>query len=158
MQKNYLNIVMVEPEIPQNTGNVARLCACVGAKLFLCGRLGFSMSDKYLKRSGLDYWDKVEIEHIISFDELTKNFPQNENNYYFFTTKAKKLYTDIKYQRGDFLVFGPETRGLSDDILKKYEKNLVTIPMRKETRSLNLSNSIAIGAYEAVRQFGHLGE
>lgn len=158
MQKNYLNIVMVEPEIPQNTGNVARLCACVGAKLFLCGRLGFSMSNKYLKRSGLDYWDKVEIEHIISFDELTKNFPQNENSYYFFTTKAKKLYTDIKYQRGDFLVFGPETRGLSDDILKKYEKNLVTIPMRKETRSLNLSNSIAIGAYEAVRQFGHLGE
>lgn len=158
MQKNYLNIVMVEPEIPQNTGNVARLCACVGAKLFLCGRLGFSMSNKYLKRSGLDYWDKVEIEYIISFDELTKNFPQNENNYYFFTTKAKKLYTDIKYQRGDFLVFGPETRGLSDDILKKYEKNLVTIPMRKETRSLNLSNSIAIGAYEAVRQFGHLGE
>ena len=158
MQKNYLNIVMVEPEIPQNTGNVARLCACVGAKLFLCGRLGFSMSNKYLKRSGLDYWDKVEIEHIISFDELTKNFPQNENNYYFFTTKAKKLYTDIKYQRGDFLVFGPETRGLSDDILIKYEKNLVTIPMRKETRSLNLSNSIAIGAYEAVRQFGHLGE
>ena len=158
MQKNYLNIVMVEPEIPQNTGNVARLCACVGAKLFLCGRLGFSMSNKYLMRSGLDYWDKVEIEHIISFDELTKNFPQNENNYYFFTTKAKKLYTDIKYQRGDFLVFGPETRGLSDDILKKYEKNLVTIPMRKETRSLNLSNSIAIGAYEAVRQFGHLGE
>ena len=158
MQKNYLNIVMVEPEIPQNTGNVARLCACVGAKLFLCGRLGFSMSNKYLKRSGLDYWDKVEIEHIISFDELTKNFPQNENNYYFFTTKAKKLYTDIKYQRGVFLVFGPETRGLSDDILKKYEKNLVTIPMRKETRSLNLSNSIAIGAYEAVRQFGHLGE
>ena len=158
MQKNYLNIVMVEPEIPQHTGNVARLCACVGAKLFLCGRLGFSMSNKYLKRSGLDYWDKVEIEHIISFDELTKNFPQNENNYYFFTTKAKKLYTDIKYQRGDFLVFGPETRGLSDDILKKYEKNLVTIPMRKETRSLNLSNSIAIGAYEAVRQFGHLGE
>ena len=158
MQKNYLNIVMVEPEIPQNTGNVARLCACVGAKLFLCGRLGFSMSNKYLKRSGLDYWDKVEIEHIISFDELTKNFPQNENHYYFFTSKAKKLYTDIKYQRGDFLVFGPETRGLSDDILKKYEKNLVTIPMRKETRSLNLSNSIAIGAYEAVRQFGHLGE
>lgn len=158
MQKNYLNIVMVEPEIPQNTGNVARLCACVGAKLFLCGRLGFSMSNKYLKRSGLDYWDKVEIEHIISFNELTKNFPQNENNYYFFTTKAKKLYTDIKYQRGDFLVFGPETRGLSDDILKKYEKNLVTIPMRKKTRSLNLSNSIAIGAYEAVRQFGHLGE
>ena len=158
MQKNYLNIVMVEPEIPQNTGNVARLCACVRAKLFLCGRLGFSMSNKYLKRSGLDYWDKVEIEHIISFDELTKNFPQNENNYYFFTTKAKKLYTDIKYQRGDFLVFGPETRGLSDDILKKYEKNLVTIPIRKETRSLNLSNSIAIGAYEAVRQFGHLGE
>ena len=158
MQKSYLNIVMVEPEIPQNTGNAARLCACIGAKLFLCGRLGFSLSNKYLKRSGLDYWDKVEIEHLMSFDELIENFSEFENNYYFFTTKAKKLYSNINYKEGDFLVFGPETRGLSDKILKKYENNLVTIPMRKETRSLNLSNSIAIGAYEAVRQLGHLGE
>lgn len=149
---------MVEPEIPQNTGNVARLCACIGAKLFLCGRLGFSLSNKYLKRSGLDYWDKVEIEHIISFEELEKNFPKEENNYYFFSTKGKKTYSDISYKQGDFIVFGPETRGLSDEILNKYEDNLVTIPMRKDTRSLNLSNSVAIGAYEVIRQFGGIKE
>lgn len=149
---------MVEPEIPQNTGNVARLCACIGAKLFLCGRLGFSLSSKYLKRSGLDYWDKVEIEHIISFEELVKNFPKEENNYYFFSTKGKKTYSDISYKQGDFIVFGPETRGLSDEILNKYKDNLVTIPMRKDTRSLNLSNSVAIGAYEVIRQFGGIKE
>lgn len=149
---------MVEPEIPQNTGNVARLCACLGAKLFLVGRLGFSLSNKYLKRSGLDYWDKVEIEHVVSFDELVKNFPADKNNFYFFTTKGEKKYTDVYYKEGDFLVFGPETRGLSDEILEKYEKNLVTIPMRKNTRSLNLSNSIAIGAYEVLRQFDHIKE
>lgn len=149
---------MVEPEIPQNTGNVARLCACIGAKLFLCGRLGFSLSSKYLKRSGLDYWDKVEIEHIISFEELVKNFPKEENNYYFFSTKGKKTYSDISYKQGDFIVFGPETRGLSDEILNNYEDNLVTIPMRKDTRSLNLSNSVAIGAYEVIRQFGGIKE
>ncbi len=158
MEKKFLNIVMVEPEIPQNTGNVARLCACLGAKLFLCGRLGFSLSNKYLKRSGLDYWDKVEIEHLISFEQLSEIFPQNENNFYFFTTKTSNIYTNVQYKEGDFLVFGPETRGLKDEILKKYKNNLVTIPMRKETRSLNLSNSIAVGAYEAVRQLGHLGE
>lgn len=156
MEKKYINIVMVEPEIPQNTGNVARLCACCGAKLFLCGRLGFSMSSKYLKRSGLDYWDKVEIEHVVSFDELLKNFPQEENNYYFFTTKTDKKYTDINFEKGDFLVYGPETRGLSNEILEKFSQNLTTIPMRDETRSLNLSNSIAIGVYEAIRQFGEI--
>ena len=149
---------MVEPEIPQNTGNVARLCACCGAKLFLVGRLGFSLSSKYLKRSGLDYWDKVEIEHVVSFDELLKNFPTNENNYYFFTTKTDKKYTDINFKEGDFLVYGPETRGLSNEILEKFKDKLVTIPMRKETRSLNLSNSISIGVYEAIRQFGHIVE
>lgn len=158
MQKKFLNIVMVEPEIPQNTGNVARLCACCGAKLFLCGRLGFSMSNKYLKRSGLDYWDKVEIEHLVSFEELTNNFPIQDNNYYFFTTKGEKNYTQVNYKDGDFIVFGPETRGLSDEILNKYKNNLVTIPMMENTRSLNLSNSIAIGAYEVIRQLGHLGE
>lgn len=154
MEKSYLNIVMVEPEIPQNTGNVARLCACLGAKLFLCGRLGFSLSSKYLKRSGLDYWDKVEIEHLTSFEELTNNFPSKANNYYFFTTKGVVPYSNVEYKEGDFIVFGPETRGLSDEILNKYDKNLVTIPMKKETRSLNLSNCVAIGAYEIIRQFG----
>lgn len=153
---SYLNIVMFEPEIPQNTGNVARLCACTNAKLYLIGRLGFSMSDKYLKRSGLDYWDKLEIEHIIDFEEFENMFQEGEflKKVHLFTTKTDKKYTDVSYEEGDFLVFGPETRGLPETILNKYNNNCVTIPMNRDTRSLNLSNSVAIGAYEAIRQFG----
>ncbi len=143
---------MFEPEIPQNTGNVARLCACCCAKLYLIGRLGFSMSDKYLKRSGLDYWDKLEIEHIIDFEEFENKFPKEK--FYLFTTKTNKKFTDVQYNEGDFLIFGPETRGLPEVLLNRYNENCVTIPMSQNTRSLNLSNSVAIGAYEAIRQFG----
>ena len=151
MKSNFLNIVLYEPEIPQNTGNIARLCACLGAKLYLVGRLGFSLSDKYTKRAGLDYWDKLEIEHIDSLDELIN---ENKNsNFYYFTTKTKNKYTDISYTQGDFLVFGPETRGIPEEILNKNSKFCATIPMKKQTRSLNLSNSVAIAAYEAFRQF-----
>ena len=151
MKSSFLNIVLYEPEIPQNTGNIARLCACLGAKLYLVGRLGFSLSDKYTKRAGLDYWDKLEIEHINSLDELI-----NDNigsNFYYFTTKTTNKYTDIKYQQGDFLVFGPETRGIPEHILKENSSFCATIPMKKNTRSLNLSNSVAIASYEAFRQF-----
>ncbi len=151
MKSDFLNIVLYEPEIPQNTGNIARLCACVGAKLYLIGKLGFILSDKYLKRAGLDYWDKVEIEHIESMEDLIKNFP--DSNFYYFTTKTKIVYTDIKYKKGDFLVFGPETRGLPKEILDNNIKNCATIPMKENLRSLNLSNSVAIAAYEAYRQF-----
>ncbi len=158
MDKKYINIVLYEPEIPQNTGNIARLCACIGAKLFLIGRLGFNITDRHLKRSGLDYWDKVEIEKISSFEEFLKMFPMEENPIYFFTTKTNKKYTDIKFAKGSFLMFGPETRGIPEDILNKYKENCATIPMREETRSLNLSNSVAIGAYEAIRQFGGIYE
>lgn len=151
MKSDLLNIVLYEPEIPQNTGNIARLCACIGAKLYLVGRLGFVLSDKYLKRAGLDYWDKLDIVHIESLDELIK---QNQNsNFYYFTTKTKKVYTTINYSKGDFLIFGPETRGIPEDILNENKDFCATIPMRKETRSLNLSNSVAIAAYEAIRQF-----
>lgn len=154
MDKKYLNIVLYEPEIPQNTGNIARLCACLNAKLFLVGRLGFNITDKHLKRSGLDYWDKVEIEHVVDFETLIENFPFESNSYYLFTTKTKRKYTDVQYEKGSFLMYGPETRGIPEDILKKYETNCVTIPMKEDLRSLNLSNSVAIGAYEAIRQFG----
>ena len=147
-----LNIVLFEPEIPQNTGNIARLCACVNAKLYLIGRLGFILSDKHLKRAGLDYWDKLNIEHIDSLDILIKENP--DSNFYYFTTKVNKLYTSVCYTKGDFFVFGPETRGIPEDILNLNKDYCVTIPMRKETRSLNLSNSVAIAAYEFVRQFG----
>ena len=147
---SYINVVLYEPEIPQNTGNIARLCACCDAKLYLIGRLGFSLSDKFLKRAGLDYWDKLEIERISSLDDLIN---QNKSaNFYYFTTKTKNKYTDIKYQTGDFFVFGPETRGLPEEILNKNKNYCVTIPMKKDTRSLNLSNSVAIAVYEAIRQ------
>lgn len=154
MNKKYLNIVLYEPEIPQNTGNIARLCACLDAKLFLIGRLGFNITDKHLKRSGLDYWDKVEVEHILDFETFEKEFPIESNPYFLFTTKVEKKYYDVNYPLGSFLIFGPETRGIPEDILKKYDSGCVTIPMKKTLRSLNLSNSVAIGAYEAIRQFG----
>ena len=154
MNKKYLNIVLYEPEIPQNTGNIARLCACLDAKLFLVGRLGFNITDKHLKRSGLDYWDKVEVEHILDFETFEKEFPIESNPYFLFTTKVEKKYYDVNYPLGSFLIFGPETRGIPEDILKKYNSGCVTIPMKKTLRSLNLSNSVAIGAYEAIRRFG----
>ncbi|MBR2386633.1 tRNA (cytidine(34)-2'-O)-methyltransferase [bacterium] len=150
-KSDFLNIVLYEPEIPQNTGNIARLCACLGAKLYLVGRLGFVLSDKYLKRAGLDYWDKLDIIHINSLDELIEKNP--DSNFYYFTTKTDKVYTNINYSQGDFLVFGPETRGIPEEILNKNKEACATIPMRKITRSLNLSNSVAIAAYEAFRQF-----
>ena len=115
MKSNFLNIVLYEPEIPQNTGNIARLCACLGAKLYLVGRLGFVLSDKYLKRADLDYWDKLDIEQVDNLDELIHQNP--DSNFYYFTTKTNTVYTSIKYSMGDFLVFGPETRGIPEDIL-----------------------------------------
>lgn len=151
MKSSFLNIVLYEPEIPQNTGNIARLCACLGAKLYLCGRLGFHLTDKYLKRAGLDYWDKLDIEKIDSLDDLINE--NKDSNFYFFTTKTDRIYTKVSYKQGDFLVFGPETRGLSKEILETNKNFCVTIPMKQETRSLNLSNSVAIAAYEAFRQF-----
>ena len=150
MKQNQLNIVLYEPEIPQNTGNIARLCACIGASLYLVGKLGFSLSSKYTKRAGLDYWDSVDLHKVDSMDELYKEFP--EANFYYLTTKSKKLYTDIEYKDGDFIVFGPETRGLPEKYVT--DKNAVTIPMKEGQRSLNLSNSVAITAYEVIRQNG----
>ena len=145
-----INVVLVEPEIPQNTGNIARLCACCGADLYLVGKLGFSLSDKYTKRAGLDYWDSVNIVKVNTIEELQEKFP--ESDFYYLTTKSKKLYTDIKYKEGDFIVFGPETRGLPDKYIS--QDTAVTIPMRDGQRSLNLANSVAITAYEIIRQNG----
>ena len=145
-----INIVLYEPEIPQNTGNIARLCACTGASLYLVGKLGFSLSDKYTKRAGLDYWDSVDIHKIGSMEELLE--ANKDANFYYLTTKSKKLYTDIKFCDGDFLVFGPESRGLPDRYVK--DEHAITIPMREGQRSLNLSNSVAMVAYEAIRQNG----
>lgn len=145
-----LNIVLYEPEIPQNTGNIARLCACTGSSLYLVGKLGFSLSSKYTKRAGLDYWDSVDLHKIDTMDELLKN--NKDANFYYLTTKTKRLYTDIQFKDGDFIVFGPETRGLPEKYVT--DKNALTIPMKEGQRSLNLSNSVAIVAYEVIRQIG----
>ncbi len=146
------NIVLVEPEIPQNTGNIVRLCACSGSKLFLVGKLGFSITDKYLKRAGLDYWDSTDISKYNSLEELQREYP--EANFYYLTTKTEKKYSDIELKPGDFFVFGPESRGLNEDLLDQNKSNCITIPMKEGQRSLNLSNSVAIVIYEAIRQNG----
>ena len=151
-----LNIVMVEPEIPQNTGNIARTCAAIGAKLHLVKPLGFDITDKYLKRAGLDYWDKLEIEIHESLEKFLEKYSPEENAMYFSTTKGKQCYSDVDYKKLDevFLLFGKETKGLPEDLLKKYIKQTIRIPMREHLRSLNLSNSVAIVAYEVLRQVG----
>lgn len=148
-----LNIVLVEPEIPQNTGNIARTCAAIGAKLHLVHPLGFSISERAVKRAGLDYWDKLEIEEHISFNEFLEKYKPEENNMYFVTTKGKHVYSEPKYEemKKVFLLFGKETKGLPEDILQEYIDKTIRIPMRETLRSLNLSNSVSIVAYEVLR-------
>ena len=145
-----LNIVLFEPEIPQNTGNIARLCACTGASLYLVGKLGFALTDKYTKRAGLDYWESVDLHKINTMDELINANPSA--NFYYLTTKTKRKYTEIDFQDGDFIVFGPESRGLPAEYITA--DTALTIPMKEGQRSLNLSNSVAIVAYEHIRQLG----
>ena len=144
------NIVLVEPEIPQNTGNIVRTCSATGCKLHLVRPLGFEVTDKHLKRAGLDYWDEVDITYYNSLSEVEEKFPNA--NFYFFTTKGLKRHSDAKLKRGDFLVFGKETKGLPEELLKERKNNCLRIPMIGETRSLNLSNSVAIAVYEGLRQ------
>ena len=148
-----LNIVLVEPEIPQNTGNIARTCAAIGAKLHLVHPLGFSISERAVKRAGLDYWDKLEIEEHISFNEFLEKYKPEEHKMFFVTTKGKHVYSEPKYETMDevFLLFGKETKGLPEDILQKYIDKTIRIPMRETLRSLNLSNSVSIVAYEVFR-------
>lgn len=154
MTKTPFRIILVEPEIPQNTGNIARLCACTGSDLYLVGKLGFSLSDKYLKRAGLDYWDDVNVFQYANLEELQKEFP--ENNFYYLTTKAKKYYTEMNFKEGDFLVFGSETRGLPKELIEKNIETSLKISMKTDKRSLNLANSVSIVLYEAIRQTGFL--
>ena len=148
-----LNIVMVEPQIPQNTGNVARTCAATGAKLHLVEPMGFRVDDAKLKRAGLDYWHLLDITY---YDNLDDFFEKNKNgNFYYFSTKATKIYSEIDYPDNTYLVFGKETAGLPEDLLLKNQENCVRLPMinNSAARSLNLSNSVAIGVYEVLRQW-----
>lgn len=144
------NVVLVEPEIPQNTGNIVRTCAATGCRLHLVRPLGFETDDKYLKRAGLDYWDAVEIAYWDSFSRLEEAFP--DATYYFFTTKGRRRHCDAAFGAGDFLVFGKETRGLPEELLVRHPDRCLRIPMVNDTRSLNLSNSVAIAVYEGLRQ------
>ena len=145
-----MHIVLFEPEIPGNTGNIARLCAATGCKLHLVRPLGFSVEDRYLKRAGLDYWYLVDISYYDSIYEVLEKF--KDNSKYLLTTKAHKRYTDVRYDEDSLLIFGKETAGLPEKLRKEYEDTCVRIPMIGEARSLNLSNSVAIVAYEALRQ------
>ena len=157
-----LNIVLVEPEIPQNTGNIVRTCAATGAKLHLVEPLGFQISDRYLKRAGLDYWDKLEIEKHISFTEFLKKYDPTQTNMFFITSKGTHRYDEPKYENMDevFLLFGKETKGLPEDVMKRYIDKTMRIPMIDGIRCLNLSNAVSILAYEVLRHtnFEHLKE
>lgn len=146
-----LNIVLVEPEIPQNTGNIARTCAATGARLHLVGPLGFKIDDKKLKRAGLDYWHLLDISY---YDGLPDFFARNNGSYYFFTTKAQQVYSDVKYDDGCYLFFGKETKGLPEELIIEHRDRAVRLPMVGEARSLNLSNTVAVATYEALRQWG----
>ena len=146
------HIVLVEPEIPQNAGNIARTCAATGCVLHLVKPLGFEISDKYLKRAGLDYWHLVRVELHETAEEALFGVP--EEKLHFFTTKSPRVYSGASFREGDYLVFGKETKGLPDELLLAHPAACVRIPMREEARSLNLSNSVAVAVYEGLRQNG----
>lgn len=150
-----LNIVLVEPEIPPNTGNIARLCAAVRADLHLIKPLGFSIDDKHLKRAGLDYWHLLNVYTYENFFDFEAKNPEGQR--FLATTKASKYYSDVKFPNECYLLFGRETKGLGSEILKLYPQNHIRLPMRSGARSLNLSNSVAIITYEILRQWGFPG-
>lgn len=148
-----LNIVLVEPQIPQNTGNISRTCAVTGARLHLVRPFGFEISDKHLKRAGLDYWDKLDITY---YDSLWDFFVKNlDGNFFFFTTKGKSVHSEAEYPDNSYLIFGREDKGLPESLLYANPEKCVRIPMRNELRSLNLSNSVAIAVYEVLRQWDY---
>jgi len=145
-----VHVVLVEPEIPYNTGNIVRTCAATGTELHLVGPLGFSMSNKYLIRAGLDYWELAKVHRHRSLEELWEQYPNSV--FYYTSKKASKFYTEVKYNPNDFLVFGKETEGLPESLLREKKDYAIRIPMVKEARCLNLSNAVAIVLYEALRQ------
>lgn len=140
----------MEPQIPQNTGNISRTCAVTGARLHLIRPLGFEVTDKNLKRAGLDYWNELDITYYDSLDDF---FSKNSGNYFFFTTKGRNTYSDIEYPDNCYLFFGREDAGLPEELLVKHPNQCLRIPMRPRLRSLNLSNSVAIAVYEILRQW-----
>ena len=149
-----LHIVLVEPEIPQNTGNIARTCAVTGAALHLVGPMGFQLEDKKLRHAGLDYWPYLTLS---TYESLPEFFEKNQGSFFFFSTKAQRRYTDVSYPDGSYLFFGKESAGLPEKLLFQHPEQCVRIPMLGGFRSLNLANSVAVVAYEALRQLGFPG-
>ena len=151
-----LNIVLVEPQIPQNSGNVARTCAVTGARLHLVGPMGFTVDDKKLKRAGLDYWHHLDITY---YEDLADFFAKNQGPFFYFTSKGPRRHVDVQYPDGAYLVFGKETAGLPEELLAENMDRCVRLPMldNDDARSLNLSNAVAVGVYEALRQWGFPG-
>lgn len=147
-----MNIILHQPEIPANTGNIGRTCVATGTKLHLIEPLGFSLDEKKIKRAGMDYWDKLDYERYANFDEFLQRNPNAK--IFMATTKAHKVYTEVEYGPDDFIMFGKESAGIPEEILVDYEDTCVRIPMLDEIRSLNLSNSVSIMLYEALRQNG----
>lgn len=146
------HIVLYQPEIPSNTGNIGRLCVGTNSILHIIKPMRFLLTDKLVKRAGLDYWDKLSIKIHDSLDDFLSEYP--DSNIYFCTTKTDRKFTELKYEKGDIFVFGPESKGIPENILEKYQKSNITIPMSSQIRSINLSNSVAIIIYEAWRQIG----
>lgn len=151
---NRLNIVLVEPEIPQNTGNIARTCAATGARLHIIEPMGFKIDDKKLKRAGLDYWYLLDITYYPSIEDF---FSKNDGNYYFFTTKGKHIYSDVEFSGDTYIIFGKETKGLPEELLKQHPEQCLRVPMISDARSLNLSNTVALATYEVLRQWNFEG-
>lgn len=149
------NIVLVEPEIPQNTGNIARTCAATGAKLHIVKPMGFTIDDKKLKRAGLDYWHLLGVVYYENLDDFFAKNP--DGRFFYATTKGLNTYADVNYQDGDYILFGKETKGLPEDLLYQNREHCIRIPMIDAARSLNLSNSVAVVVYEALRQTGFSG-
>ena len=148
-----LNVVLIEPEIPQNTGNISRTCAATGARLHLVGPMGFRLDDKKMKRAGLDYWPLLDIT---VYENAQAFFSQTSGPFFYFSTKARRVYTEVTYPDGAYLVFGKETAGLPEEWLRDHPDNSVRLPMLDDeaARSLNLSNAVAVGTYEVLRQWG----
>jgi len=154
-----LHVVLHEPEIPPNAGNVGRTCVAIAAKMWLVRPLGFSLDDYSLRRAGLDYWDELEWEVVDDWDTLRRRLAESgAGEPWLFSARAKRLYTDVAYRRGDVLVFGSESKGLPERIKADHADRLLTIPSRPQVRSLNLANSAAIVAYEALRQWSAAGD
>ncbi len=147
-----LNIVLVEPEIPSNTGNIVRTCAATGARLHIIKPMGFTPDDKKLKRAGLDYWKYMDITYYENIDDF---FQKTDGQYYYFTTKGRHTHSDVEYKDNCYLLFGKETKGLPEELLVKNEERCVRLPMMGEIRSLNLSNTVCVAVYEVLRQWDY---